>query len=103
MIIDELGWLQSWYHSYCDEEWKPAFGVSISTLDNPGWLVKVDLAGTSLEGTQLEYQLTDHGDNDWYGYSIENNVFQGCGDAFKLSVIINVFRQLVYKKDNSTA
>ncbi len=40
--------LQAWYLAQCDGEWEHGFGPTISTLDNPGWSVKVDLKGTEL-------------------------------------------------------
>ena len=47
--MDALEWLETWFAKHCDREWEQTRGVSITTLDNPGWLVTVDLVGTSLE------------------------------------------------------
>ncbi len=33
----------------CDGEWEHDYGIKIETLDNPGWLVSIDLLGTDLE------------------------------------------------------
>ena len=41
--------LQDWYLAQCDEDWEHSYGVKIDTLDNPGWLIDVDLKDTSLE------------------------------------------------------
>ena len=38
-MSDELSWLQQWYSAHCDGEWEHGFGVTIATLDNPGWSV----------------------------------------------------------------
>lgn len=40
--------LQRWYLSNCNNEWEHAFGVHIDTLDNPGWIVRIDLMDTPL-------------------------------------------------------
>ncbi len=40
--------LQRWYASYCDQDWEHSYGVKIETLDNPGWLVHIDLERTRL-------------------------------------------------------
>lgn len=40
--------IQSWYISNCNGDWEHSFGVSIDTLDNPGWSVRIDLADTGL-------------------------------------------------------
>lgn len=47
---DPLTWLQAWYATQCDGEWEHEHGVSIETLDNPGWFLKLDLRETSLDG-----------------------------------------------------
>ena len=53
-VLDEprdcLYLLQRWYVAQCDSEWEHSYGVSIDTLDNSGWTLRIDLAGTSLEG-----------------------------------------------------
>jgi hypothetical protein len=51
--MNSLEWLQQWYLDQCDDEWEHQFGVVIETLDNPGWLVKNDLAGMSMQGVSL--------------------------------------------------
>jgi hypothetical protein len=40
--------LQSWYMAQCDGEWEHQQGISVASLDNPGWCVSVNLAGTPL-------------------------------------------------------
>ena len=46
----DIEWLEQWYVAQCDGDWEHAKGVKIETLDNPGWLLTVDLAGTEREG-----------------------------------------------------
>jgi hypothetical protein len=48
--MEPLARLQAWYAAQCDGDWEHQHGVRIETLDNPGWLVTVELAGTQLEG-----------------------------------------------------
>jgi hypothetical protein len=38
-----LGRLQEWYVAQCDGNWEHSFGVTIGTLDNSGWQVRLDL------------------------------------------------------------
>jgi hypothetical protein len=47
---DSLTWLQAWYASQCNGDWEHEYGVSIETLDNPGWLLKLDLQETGMDG-----------------------------------------------------
>lgn len=34
--------LQDWYLSMCDGDWEHEFGISIKTLDKPGWSIQVE-------------------------------------------------------------
>lgn len=48
--------LQTWYASQCDGGSEHAFGITIETLDNPGWTLKVQLTDTKLEGATFPTQ-----------------------------------------------
>jgi hypothetical protein len=50
MSRDILSDLSRWYAHHCDGEWEHHHDIAIETTDNPGWWVKIDLAGTELEG-----------------------------------------------------
>lgn len=76
MSESALGFLQRWYESQCDTEWEHEFGVKIDTLDNPGWLVTVDLVDTDVEGRILPRfeagpspWMTKHCPRSWCGES----------------------------------
>jgi len=45
--MDTLSELQKWYEAECDGNWEHHYGVKIDTLDNPGWLVTIDLTDTN--------------------------------------------------------
>lgn len=95
-----LEWLQKWYRDHCDGEWEHQYGLSIGTLDNPGWSVKIDLSYAELKGLKVPYTLHENSDDDWYGYSVENDVFNGAGDPDKLIKILEVFKELSIKKQS---
>ena len=38
-----LLWLMQWRLDQCDNDWEHCHGVSIGTLDNPGWTLRIDL------------------------------------------------------------
>jgi hypothetical protein len=44
----DLMWLCEWFASQCDGDWEHEFGISIGTLDNPGWSLRIDLTRTAL-------------------------------------------------------
>ncbi len=94
--MDELTDLQNWYLAQCDGEWEHDRGVSITSCDNPGWWIKVDLRGTRVENAS--FQLIQEGDpdpvdpkGDWLRCYIENQVFNGAGDPQKLQRILRIF------------
>jgi hypothetical protein len=65
--VDLLNHLQEWYASQCNGDWEHTYGISISTLDNPGWSFKVDLTDTYLFGRTFDEVHVEGTDkNDWY-------------------------------------
>jgi hypothetical protein len=89
--MDALNWLIKWYKSQCDGWWEHTFGVEISTLDNPGWRVKIEFSETELENKSFDKIFIDNGDNDWISCWVENNSFEGACDADKLIKVIEIF------------
>ena len=77
---DALYLLQRWYVGQCDSEWEHSFGVSIETLDNPGWSVRIELKGTPLENKTHDWSKLDRSEHDWVHWRIEEGVYQAaCG------------------------
>jgi hypothetical protein len=104
-MIDELSWLQQWYSEQCDGEWEHGFGITIETIDNPGWSVKVCVEGTELASTQFEPVKTEISDTDWIQCRVTERKkgmlphsspnyrrFEGFGGALNLPDIIKIFR-----------
>jgi hypothetical protein len=57
--------IQAWYAAQCDGDWEHQYGVSIETLDNPGWRVIVDFSGSSLDNISLQTHQEDKGEEGW--------------------------------------
>jgi hypothetical protein len=95
MHPDILEKLQAWYMTQCDGEWEHQFGLQIDTLDNPGWTVSIDLAGTDLETVNMKPCKMDAGESDWIFCEIKDRKFIGNGDPGKLKQILEVFLSLV--------
>ncbi len=104
--MDILRQLQEWYVAQCDGDWEHQHGVKIESLDNPGWLVKIDLTGTPLESkafTPVESGLQEGftTEDDWLVCSIVGGtVFRGAGDPSKLRAILDAF--LAWATDRET-
>jgi hypothetical protein len=62
---DALAKLQRWYLDQCDDEWEHAYGITIETLDNPGWRLRIDLADTRLSDRDYERAEMHRTDDDW--------------------------------------
>ena len=103
MPASGVEWLQKWYLEQCNGVWEHSRGVSIDTMDNPGWLIKINLRGTSLETKALARDVLlsvsdptpdqmEPGDR-WVECSIRDGCFVGAGGALDLSVLIDSFRE----------
>jgi len=89
--MDILDRLQSWYASHCDGDWEHGFGIRISTLDNPGWRLTVNLEETSLEHATFERQEIERTDTDWFRCWVKDKHFEAAGGAFNLKEMLGVF------------
>ena len=90
--------------SKCDGEWEHESGVSISTLDNPGWILTVNLMGTDLADRAIEVWSRDlgtrliqteegrKGSGDWMECRVSGGKWVGAGDTAKLRTIAETFR-----------
>lgn len=93
--VDNIQRLQLWYSKQCDGSWEHQYGVSIDTLDNPGWTVVIDLVGTDLQAMQMEQIVEAKDELDWLNCKVEDGRFLGNGGPLKLDAILNLFLDLV--------
>ena len=97
IAMDILAQLQAWYAQHCNGEWEHSSGITIQTCDNPGWWVKVDLAGTPLQ-KRVFVEIAEGVDEQrvalgpvWLSCYRNMNVWHGGGDAAKLERILEIF------------
>lgn len=86
-----LSWVQRWYEAQCDGDWEHDYGVSIGTIDNPGWWVKIDLTGTDLEGRPFAEVSRPEPDPDWLACGITEGRWEGAGAPHMLGEILALF------------
>jgi len=107
-MADVLAWLQRWYDQQCNGDWEHHAGITISSLDNPGWLVRIQLRGTALEhqpftgiarGTSDEGWVLDPDDPTWLHCRVvthtaaDGPIFEGASGPLGLAEILSVFRE----------
>ncbi len=91
--------LQEWYSTQCNHDWEHSYGVKIDTLDNPGWIVTIDLAETELEGLLVQRQRVERSESNWIQHEVVDDKFIACGGPFNLEELIESFLTLTNKVD----
>jgi hypothetical protein len=69
------------------------YGVKIDTLDNPGWIVHIDLTETDLYGKCFEPVIRGDSDNDidWIDCKVDASQYIGTGGALNLAELLDIF------------
>jgi hypothetical protein len=89
---DVWTWLQAWYVSQCNSEWEHHNGISISTLDNPGWRVKIRLSDSTPAPASYERRETHRSEDDWCDTWIEDDAFHAACGPTNLGEALHEFR-----------
>ena len=85
-----LQYIQRWYTDHCDGDWEHTFGVSIQTLDNPGWLLKIDI-----DCDQPLPPSENRSETDWVDYRYKNGQFIAAGGPHNLDEMLETFMNWV--------
>jgi hypothetical protein len=93
--VNILEWLEQWYLHHCDGDWEHQFGIVIDTLDNPGWMVRVDLECTELASKPFDIVRVDRSQHNWVMCQVVNEQFQGAGGPSNLVELLEIFRDWV--------
>jgi hypothetical protein len=91
-MSNNLERIQNWYESNCNGDWEHSYGIKIENLDNPGWMVTLDLEDTFLEEVgfePIEYQKDE--ENDWIHCKKSEQKFKAVGGPQKLDELLEVF------------
>ena len=90
--VSALQRLRQWYKAQCDGDWEHSYGVSIGTLDNPGWRLEIDLTDTPLQYKSFIEVKSDyeHGEN-WLTCFLRDGKFQGACGPDRLEEILGIF------------
>jgi hypothetical protein len=112
--VDNLEWLEAWYHRQCDGVWENELGMNLRPVQpaprsqapqlrqeeaphraTNGWGLTIELAGTDAADHQPRTLVLDSTDGDWLSCAMTPDRFEGSGDAGRLEQIIGVFRHWV--------
>lgn len=88
-------WLIDWCKDQCNGDWEHGGGITVSTLDNPGWSFTVDLEGTLLEDKEFIKIKSEQSDDNWFICFVDNNKFEGRCGIKNLIEVIRIFRKWV--------
>jgi hypothetical protein len=75
-MTDPLAGIQKWYLSQCDGDWEHTYGVTLGTLDNPGWTLTIELQETEWEDVAFSKVSDLDPEHDWYDCRKEGPVFR---------------------------
>jgi len=92
-----IKWLQDWYSSNCDGEWEHENIIKIQSLDNPGWLLEIEILDLSSKVSLKKWNIFELSEENWIGYDVDNNKFTASGDPTKLEALIKIFKILMEK------
>ena len=94
-------WLQAWYATQCDGEWEHDEGITIETLDNPGWHVRINLDGTPLDGKSYEGTEVYRAEHDWCTTRVQDSFFEGACGPLNMGEVLHAFRSWAQPLDPS--
>src|SRR3954453_22077464 len=84
--------LQAWFRARCDGDWEHGGGITIETLDNPGWTLKVALADTPLANKAFAELKRDYeSETEWLTCFLRDGKFMGACGPEKLEELLEIF------------
>ena len=90
-----LARLEDWYLGECNDDWEHSYGVRIETVDNPGWLVTIDLVETDWQRLSVERVVEERSDRDWIQYEVAEGKYVASGGPKNLRELIATFFRIV--------
>ena len=92
--MNMLEWLMNWYESNCDGAWEHYHNnVTISTLDNPGWRLQLNLMETLYENVDFNDVWVERTDNDWVFCKKNDGIIDGAGGPKNLEEMIGIIKK----------
>ena len=87
-----LAFLTRWFAEHCDGDWEHDLGISLETLDNPGWALDVRIGDTSLQEIVMDWHRNDESDARWMHWRSTGETFEARCGASDLERALDAFR-----------
>lgn len=87
--------IQNFYKNNCNGDWEHQFGITIETIDNPGWSIVIDLEGTKLSQLEIEKIKIDRNPADWIWHWAEEGKLHLAGGAQNLDEMLNIAAEIL--------
>lgn len=91
MLDEDLNWVVQWYYSLYIEDKLSDFNLKISTLDNPGWTIKINIQGT--EEKKFEDIFFERSEHDWLACTKKEGVIEGYCGPFNFPELLLILRR----------
>jgi Immunity protein 53 len=89
--------LIDWYTIQCDGLWEHTNGITIHSLDNPGFSINIDLLGTRFENNcyqSIDWESNTDLGNEWIScYKTDEKIWVGACSPKQLERTIDLFIQ----------
>jgi len=84
--------LQRWYSAQCNGDWEHTYGITIETVDNPGWYFKVEITDTRLADRAFEEISENEADEkSAFICRVRDGAFIGSCAPDRLHEVISIF------------
>lgn len=90
-MTDVLTRLEEWFLQQCNDDWEHQYVIKVTTLDNPGWCLEVDLRGTPQSTKAYESIRLERSESDWIHCRVQEGRFEGFCGPRNLRETIEIF------------
>ena len=98
-----LEWLQAWYADHADGDWEHQNGVAITTLDNPGWSLRIDIEESELRDRAFDDVAVERSEHDWFHARVRDGKFEAFGGPGNLPELLACFQRWAEGQPRSEA
>jgi len=101
--MDTLHEIQKWYFSQCDGDWEHTYGLSLGTLDNPGWTLRIELQDTDLEDVPFNEVSDTEPEHEWYHCKKEGPILKAYCGPLMLDTVLKIFLEWAQNAEGERA